>query len=788
MAGTATDPFLESIADCSFCLDLNRAYLRRQYRRFGLLDPQELEYGFTLAKMAENASRTDCNGCRLLLRAAQRIKDEHGMDFRHAALEYLDGAGSGTLDGLCLRLSMLYPSHATQDEWDRARARPDLYRITIVSRPSRDDRDRAIEDRISSPLYEVFRAQTAVPRNSALCNNPPADKQQRLPTRLLDLGPDLSLPTADPRLHITTVNDTASGETEYICLSHCWGVPGRHQPPLETTQETFEAFQQAIPWAQIPLTFRDAIIFTRRLGIRYLWIDSLCIIQHDGDDWQREVGRMASVYENATLTLAAASSSNSHEGLFRLFSPAEMPLSSAADDGGNGNEHWPSEIRLRRYPDPGFFDFRQDGSYSRTRGNSSSGVSPLLQRAWVFQERILSRRVLYFTPMELVLECRQSSGSESGLRWIDSANNNNNNNNNNNAIPALLWRSLVEDFTRLKLTRASDTLPAMAGLAKYLLPDGVAESDIGSAYFAGLWRESFLGDMLWEVVSGSDNGPAKTNASVPSWSWARTDAPKSFMTETTKTYLCDVVSVSCDSAGGESALLRVDGGRAVISGFLLPAKETPGGIEIDQVPHVSTAMSKDYNWSEPDQDAGDIKADMGDAIFVLPVGVFAQQDSRGYGQIPALVLKEVLSPGIIPALKGESDGLRTFRRIGTTTASVFGLKDHHQAILEGNDTLAAALRSDVEFGESMFAKEQQLYQAPPSRRSRMLQHRDAAFLHYSQNGGAEKFGNFNDFHGVPHLETVKAELRIEEARLAEWKRCEEAGAKHGRERDVVCII
>lgn len=132
-----------------------------------------------------------------------------------------------------------------------------------------------------------------------------------LPTRVIDVGsPD---GRTEPRLYET------SGEPgDYIALSHCWGGA----QPLRTTKETICSLKTCIPWAELPNTFQDAIKVTRGLGIRYLWIDSLCIIQDDAQDWEREAANMAVIFEAAYLTIAATAATNgsvcSFSGPYRL--------------------------------------------------------------------------------------------------------------------------------------------------------------------------------------------------------------------------------------------------------------------------------------------------------------------------------------------------------------------------------------------------------------------------------------------------------------------------------------
>ncbi|KAK4190632.1 P-loop containing nucleoside triphosphate hydrolase protein [Podospora australis] len=100
---------------------------------------------------------------------------------------------------------------------------------------------------------------------------------------------------------------------DYVCLSRRWG----DSKFLTTTTLNIDAHKTSIKTSDMPKTFQDAISFTRSLGLRYLWIDSLCIIQDDLDDWKAEAEAMARVYMNSYLTLMAVDASSAESGLFR---------------------------------------------------------------------------------------------------------------------------------------------------------------------------------------------------------------------------------------------------------------------------------------------------------------------------------------------------------------------------------------------------------------------------------------------------------------------------------------
>lgn len=88
-----------------------------------------------------------------------------------------------------------------------------------------------------------------------------------------------------------------------------------------TTKATLEQRRSECHLAEMPQTFVDAITVAGHLGIRYLWIDSLCICQDDADDWARESARMCDIYSNAHLVIAANRSDNSAGGCFHVREP-----------------------------------------------------------------------------------------------------------------------------------------------------------------------------------------------------------------------------------------------------------------------------------------------------------------------------------------------------------------------------------------------------------------------------------------------------------------------------------
>ncbi|CAH0003174.1 unnamed protein product [Clonostachys byssicola] len=165
----------------------------------------------------------------------------------------------------------------------------------------------------------------------------------------------------------------------FTALSHCWGKPIDGDGVTLNTINIAD-FKNTIPYSTLPKSFQDAIRITRALHISYLWIDSLCIIQNDGKDWEREAGRMEYVFSSAYCTIAATSASSSMQGFLRQRRPRSCVT--VKTDAGP------------LYLAPFIDNFKKD---------VEEGV--LNSRGWVLQERALSRRTIHFTSTQMYWEC-----------------------------------------------------------------------------------------------------------------------------------------------------------------------------------------------------------------------------------------------------------------------------------------------------------------------------------------------------------------------------------------------
>ncbi|KAM6508065.1 hypothetical protein FSOLCH5_013264 [Fusarium solani] len=322
-----------------------------------------------------------------------------------------------------------------------------------------------------------------------------------LPTRVIAVGDD-EIP---PRLVIAEPDQQAY----YAALSHCWGG----STPTKTTTSNVEDYTSSLP-ADLPKTFVDAIKVARVLGIPYLWIDSLCIIQDSAEDWQHEASRMSQVYANAHVTIFADAAPDSTSGFLDPPSRDATPRFNVpfkTQDLEEGVLH----IRTR-----GFLAEELPFHTWTTKGGK--GRSKLSTRGWVFQERLLSPRTLHFSRNEMAWECRsvcECECSATSLRTLRTT----------SVIKHFLypqnidaskvqasWRSdIVPAYTQLDLTFSTDRLPAIEGLASAA---GKLRSD--DEYVFGLWRNSIKADLMWHIPRSGRPSNRIVDGGAPTWSWA----------------------------------------------------------------------------------------------------------------------------------------------------------------------------------------------------------------------------------------------------------------------------
>lgn len=323
----------------------------------------------------------------------------------------------------------------------------------------------------------------------------------------------------------TFLRDTRGIKGSYVTLSHRWN------PEAEAVKTTPANFQQRMSGTELgPLskTFEDAITIVRRLGTRYIWIDSICIIQGT-DDWDQEKFKMGQYYERALFTISAIGGCvqpGNSSGILKALPPKSLTRLAFKENG------------IRK---GSVFLYRRD---TKALFLTDVGRSELLSRGWVFQERLLSKRIIYFTNKVSFLECcsqaprsfcndmitevprpweAKSSSNASRIlpayslkvnfKWLHD--------------PLALWYKIVTAFSKTILTQQSDHLAAISGAAfeygQAIERQQRNKSDKGGKstrptqeYLSGLWLRDIHYGLMWFVV---DHQNRDCPCGAPSWSW-----------------------------------------------------------------------------------------------------------------------------------------------------------------------------------------------------------------------------------------------------------------------------
>lgn len=242
-----------------------------------------------------------------------------------------------------------------------------------------DPLDKVIEGR---PVEEDASSQVAFAKCRRWlkdCSNHPTCNPTvtLLPSRVIAVG-DMG----SPEVHLWEPPEGTLGE--YISLSYCWGSP----TSFTTTRATLESRIAGIQIVDMPATYQDIVRLTRELGLRYAWVDALCICQDETADWERESAKMISIYSNAYLTVAAARAKNVSDGFIgshpkRNYVELEYTRSGIHGKALSFTLPLREELLHEDYinmPD-----------------------EPLSERAWGLQERVLSHRALIYGSNQIFL-------------------------------------------------------------------------------------------------------------------------------------------------------------------------------------------------------------------------------------------------------------------------------------------------------------------------------------------------------------------------------------------------
>ena len=274
----------------------------------------------------------------------------------------------------------------------------------------------------------------------------------------------------------------------YTCLSHRWS----DENMLKLSASNIDTLKREIPLESLSPTFRDALQVTRKLGARYLWIDSLCILQDSLKDWHAESVEMGKVYNHSLCNIAANASSDIGGGLFqeretRFITPYKLRIVFSG----------------------------HDETYCFFRANMWCAYitdATLNKRGWVFQERMLSPRTLHYSH-QLFWECQTLQACETFPAGLPGGLNDFADH-NDAWLPITLknwrdigqlwdWGDAIQIYSNCRLTNLEDRLIAIAGIAKEVQPY------LKDEYLAGLWKKDLPHNLLWSLVNVSDRAVEK---------------------------------------------------------------------------------------------------------------------------------------------------------------------------------------------------------------------------------------------------------------------------------------
>jgi hypothetical protein len=322
--------------------------------------------------------------------------------------------------------------------------------------------------------------------------------------------------------------------------------------------------RQRISWESLPSAFQDAILVAFKLQIRYLWIDSLCILQDNKEDWEQEASKMADYYQNAHVTIAANFISDPTRSFLALKDARWIPKR--------------FEVVSKQLPHSFLHARRVCASLMDPA--PGTGLTPLAGRGWAWQENVLSCRVLHYLESEIIWECRTSTCCEDETLAREPYNYCQQMK-DLRLSPYLMWQSWVGTFSERSLTFESDRLPAISGAAK------LVSTSTGSQYLAGLWRDNIIEDLLWKYISPMneflERDRLQSRTGIPSWSWASLSWPVYYPTVMERPTLINfkpavsVLDAHC-SVPGLNPFGEVTAGHLRIKGSLISGNLTRSSI------------------------------------------------------------------------------------------------------------------------------------------------------------------------------------------------------------------
>ena len=334
---------------------------------------------------------------------------------------------------------------------------------------------------------------------------------------------------------------------------------------LKLNEHNFSAFRRGLPISALPVAFQDAISITMELGIRFIWIDSLCILQGTDasaiNDFNQECSKMSKIYSNSHCNIVATFGKNPHDSLFSERSFENLQIAKASVSRPS------TDVKLLQFK--GDIRIFYDGYQAQDTLNCEVSL-----RGWIMQELFLSPRALYFGRNQVHWQCKNLEACETwpdrspeptGL-YIPQPEANHGKVRDHESL-IIKWHELINRYSGLALTEPTDRLVALSGIA------AVFQSIMRDDYVCGNWRTGLQQSLTWfkgpqrqtdsNIYSRSDPVVANSPYTAPSWSWASFDGPVRLPTWTNASSLSSITSVSIKTTGDDPTG-RVTGGEITI--------------------------------------------------------------------------------------------------------------------------------------------------------------------------------------------------------------------------------
>ncbi len=401
-----------------------------------------------------------------------------------------------------------------------------------------------------------------------------------LPTRVIDCkDPDR------PRLFVNNVI-----EDYYVALSYVWGV-GFEDLQHCTTTMNFQSYIGEIPSDIIPQTIKDAIKVTQRLGLRYLWVDSLCILQDSKEDKAAEISKILNTFRNAYVTIIAAGAQTVKDGF--LHARTEM-------------EETTTVTLPFLCPDGAIGTMEANGYYE-------DRMEPTEKRAWCVEERIMSPRKLIYVARTLQYECQAIHVNVNGSctftmpslsleelprlpdpTLVTPAGPDDNDLQGEDDVTTA-WRTILQAYTNGIATKPRDRLVALSGIAKHF-----QSFWLHGRYMAGLWDHRFPSNLLWSSVDSGRGIPRPHHYRAPSWSWASIDgAIEIYVSQMANAEtLCNVIQWDVSVKRQDNPYGEVDGGYVILDGILQPAAWDPMEEKLFDAARLPTDHPDSVEWDK----------------------------------------------------------------------------------------------------------------------------------------------------------------------------------------------